>query len=811
MSIIARCGLLAVVLSLPTAISAEPPRLTGTTPLGVQRGKAMDVTIQGSGLKDSPRLFAPFPFRIEATSGTGSEDAKWKVTLLVNPGVAAGVYPIRVVTDSGVSNPILFAVGQLTQVSEVEPNNTFGVAQPIANPVVVEGECSGNDVDFFRFKGKKGDRIAVDALCARVGSGVDPMIRLTTADSHLVASADDSPGLLTDAYLTAVLPQDGDYILEFCDSRFAGTGRAVYRLLIGKVPFAGEVFPLSLPRGQNAALELRGGTLSGERLFAVRTPSDARLAMFYPTIPARLLGDPLWANSVLDVELPVPVLLDDGQAVSEPADPAQKLPSLSPPVTILGRLSKVGERDEFTIAAPAGSKHEVRVEAWGLGSPLDGHLRAFDKSGRLLGESDDGRSGVRRRGGGGGGRAQGPISTDPTLDVTIPEGQSEVKLVVKDLVDRGGVGFTYRVVIKPVATAFDLAIEQPQIAIPKGGTALVPVTVTRAGYNGPIALDVVGVPTDCGVTAVSGAVPAGQNSGVVGLRAAADSKFNVQELQIVGKGSDGRTVAAVSTVVFAQQTISTPGFGMAGTIPSYARPMVSLTSALAPPGKITLDQVETKALVPQGNTIEIPLQVVRTVKEKTKYKLTALSPPTGLSAAESELGDSESIAKVKVTAAADAPLGAFMVALVAEPVGSGDDRAGRRGAGAGNRSAAGPSTAVGIGAMIAVEVVRPASLKLAASEIDVAPGGSALLKGKISRVAPFAQDVYVKLDGAPADLKAEAVKVPANASEFTLTVKLPDGAKPGESRARVVLAYKPSDKNSFSEPQAVTLRVPAKK
>src|SRR5262249_37128192 len=177
--------------------------------------------------------------------------------------------------------PILFAVGQLTQLSEVEPNNTFDIAQPISNPVVVEGECSGNDVDFFRFKGKKGDRIVVDALCARIGSGVDPMIRLTTAEKHLVAAADDSPGLFTGGYLTAVLPQDGDYILEFCDSRFAGTGRAGYRLLVGKVPFAGEVFPLSLPRGHNAAIELRGGTLSADRLFALRTPSDAEIAMFF--------------------------------------------------------------------------------------------------------------------------------------------------------------------------------------------------------------------------------------------------------------------------------------------------------------------------------------------------------------------------------------------------------------------------------------------------------------------------------------------------------------------------------------------------
>ena len=302
------------------------------------------------------------------------------------------------------SNPILFAIGQVPQVPEVEPNNTFDRAQPIPSPGVVEGECTGNDEDFFRFTGRKGDRIVVDAVCSRIGSGVDPMIRLTAADRRLVASADDTPGLFTDGYLTTVLPKDGEYVLEFCDSRFAGSGRAVYRLLVGAVPFAGEVYPLSPPRGQNTALELRGGTLSGDRLFALRTPSDPLLSMFYPTIPARLLGDPAWAGSALDVELPAPVLLGAVVAVYEPADPAQKLPPLASPVTILGRLAKGGERDEFTITAPPGSKHEVRVEAWGLGSALDGQLRVFDKDGRSLGESDDGRAAAGRRTGGGGGR-----------------------------------------------------------------------------------------------------------------------------------------------------------------------------------------------------------------------------------------------------------------------------------------------------------------------------------------------------------------------------------------------------------------------
>ena len=178
------------------------------------------------------------------------------------PETAVGVYPIRVQTDDGISNPFLLAVGQLPQVAEKEDNSTFETAQAIPEPpLVVEGGVAGNDVDFFRFHGKKGQRIVVDAQCARIGSGIDPTIRLTTAAANraYVASADDSPGLLTDARLTAVLPEDGDYVVEISDSRYQGASRPVYRLVIGAVPMAEEVYPLGGRPARRSAWNCEAG------------------------------------------------------------------------------------------------------------------------------------------------------------------------------------------------------------------------------------------------------------------------------------------------------------------------------------------------------------------------------------------------------------------------------------------------------------------------------------------------------------------------------------------------------------------------
>src|SRR4029077_13212779 len=200
-----------------------------------------------------------------------SDASSWKLNITVDAGAAVGVYPIRVQTDDGISNPILLAVGQLPQVLEKEENSTFETAQKVPEPpLVVEGQVAGNDVDFFRFHGKKGQMILVDAQCARIGSGIDPSIRLTTAlpSRAYVASADDSAGLATDARLTAVLPADGDYVVELSDSRYQGGGRPVFRLVIGAGPMAAEVCPLGGRAGETVGLEFRGGTLEGVKVAA---------------------------------------------------------------------------------------------------------------------------------------------------------------------------------------------------------------------------------------------------------------------------------------------------------------------------------------------------------------------------------------------------------------------------------------------------------------------------------------------------------------------------------------------------------------
>ena len=82
-------------------VAGELPYLDAVFPLGGQRGKSVDVTLRGRNLE-------------------GLSNMKLKV----EPNAPLGQQEIRAHTARGYSNPVLFDVGEVSEVSETEPNNT---------------------------------------------------------------------------------------------------------------------------------------------------------------------------------------------------------------------------------------------------------------------------------------------------------------------------------------------------------------------------------------------------------------------------------------------------------------------------------------------------------------------------------------------------------------------------------------------------------------------------------------------------------------------------------------------------------------
>ncbi|GIW87843.1 MAG: hypothetical protein KatS3mg108_2167 [Isosphaeraceae bacterium] len=769
-----------------TAAYADPPQITNITPAGVTRGVATEVTIQGARLAANPRLISELQATVEPSAEpAGDPAAAWKMRLTVPAETPLGVYPVRVATDEGLSNPFLLAVGQLPNVAETEPNNLPDQATPVAMPAVVEAACAGNDVDFFRFSGVKGQTVLIDAQCARIASGVDPQLRLTTRAGRLVASADDSAGFGTDARLLVELPEDGDYLVEFSDTKYAAGGRANYRLTIGSIPVAGEIYPLGGRRGETVGFELRGGTIPADRCAV----GAATLAVFAPTttfrprLTSHMLGLAGPTDPVYDLELPTTLDVSDLPEVREPADESAAPPRAAVPVVFNGRIEKSGDTDRFHILATPGQVLRVRVHAADLGSALDASIQVLNAANdQTIASGDDitapptGLPGQPRK-------APGATSIDPTLDVTVPGGVTELALVIRDLTGAGGVGYPYRIVVEPVVPTVQLLLAgDPQVSLPRSGAVNIPLTVVRAGYNGPLTVTVPDPPP--GLRVRPAEVGEGHPVGLLGLSATADAAFEPTVLNLVAtaQGPAGPiAVRAEKVVVYAQQN----------NLPSTFAVQSGLAAALAPPPIVRLETPAEPIEAVHGYSVTVPVTVDRSAGEPAQGELTVqpFPLPPGFAIAETKIAADAADGTITVNLDPGAALGQTTLGLLAK--GKFQDR---------NQTFAIPP--------FTLKVVRPIRVELAAASLEVKPGQTAELAGKLIRHGPFREPVTLSLNGLPAGLKAEPVTVAPETGDFVLKVEAATDAPAAEAAVQLAPApFKVADKDYTAPPTPLTIKV----
>ncbi len=130
---------------------------------------------------------------------------------------------------------------------------------------------------------------------------------------------------------------------------------------------------------------------------------------------------------------------------------------------------------------------------------------------------------------------------DSRLDFVAPQ-DAEYLLHIKDVRGLQGEDFAYRLTVREAKPDFTLAAQPANPNVPRGGR--LPITVEadrRAGYEGPIEIQVKGLPP--GVTASPATIFAGQYSTVVVLATGPDAALseNALPFQVVGRATlDGR-------------------------------------------------------------------------------------------------------------------------------------------------------------------------------------------------------------------------------------------------------------------------------
>jgi hypothetical protein len=729
----------AVALAAPA--SAAPPTLANLTPRGAERGRPVELLVTGANLAPQPRLLLPFKATQAALPDPKPNPAQARFQIVVDPSVPVGVYPVRVATDDGVSALALFRVDDLPAVAEVEDNNTPEKAQKVAPPVVVDGQCAGGDVDYFRFTAKKGQRLVIEAESARLGSGVLPQLRVTDDHQRLVA-ADDSQALQGDGRVVFTAPGDGDYLVEMSDTRYRGGNPPHYRLKIADYDVIDEVFPLGGRRGAATAFSLSGAGLPAD-VQLVRALDDG---LFAGTAPLALDGGPrpgLSPPRLAVGDLPERVW-------HKPAGPEPRALDVLPPLTINSRLDKPGDVDRFQFAVAPGARYRITVDAEKLGSRLDAVLRVADQAGKQLALVDD----VDLPGAGPG---QPPLRTaDPALDFTAPPGVSLLALEVRDQRGRGGVNFGYRLTIEPAEPDFVVALPAGELNVPRGGSAVLTVPVTRRGYAGPLQVVAVGLPP--GLSAQGGNVPAGGTAAVLTITASESAALTESvTFALEGRADDGgralRRTAEFRLIVSRE---ANPAAGML-TLRNAA---LALTTAepFAVAGPPAVEAVKGYATTVAVRLTRAKDQAALAIQANGADPRTAAGQP-GAFTFQPAAATAEETAAFTLTPTTAAPEGTQNVIVEAKAKVGGADR-------------------TVVGPAVTVTVRRPFDVQWADASLTLTPGQTMPLRGKIVRQPVFKEAVQLKLDGLPAGvtLAAPPAPVPADRSDFQIDLKVDPSA-----------------------------------
>lgn len=527
-----------ICILLGCAPLCAQPLLDRMQPRGAQAGTAVRVKLEGKRLDSTPRLLGGAWFAATPLSSAGGQGQKSSGDLVYLLEVAedarSGVYPLRIETSEGLSNALLFTVGEFPQVMELEAypeseaevvaNDFPDTAQEIEAPVTVEGRLQGAERDLFRIRAKKGQKLVAEVVARRLGSAIDPNLELLDRNGHALARSGDAPGMGLDSRLTFEAAEDAEYVLVVRDERFSLQDQDFYRLSVGEYEFADSVFPLGWTRGSSVRAEFFGGNLSEPVEAEVdlgQAPRDAsEMRVLVPGTPSS-----------------VPFLLSDDPERLE----SESSGVLGDGVVMNGRIATPGETDRYRLAVAPGEQWSFELRSGELpGSVLYGVMTIADGSETLAvagKHAGDPNPYIIT--------TTGVTSTYPFVNLTVPPGVSEVTVSVEDLLDRGGPAFTYRLVARKQGPDFLLTINEPLVNIPRGGSAVVSVQAERRGYYGPIQVYAENAPDDIEVsgghiapTSTLGNTLPRFETGQLTLTAKPGAEMRLLDLVVRGKASE---------------------------------------------------------------------------------------------------------------------------------------------------------------------------------------------------------------------------------------------------------------------------------
>ena len=747
--------LLVIVLGASSP-SRATPEIERLSPRGLRIGQWTRLVIEGKQLDDAVQLFVS---EIGLLTPKVHEQTSSRLVLDVRlPGdTAPGIYPCRLRSASGISRPVMIGVDDLKQQS---------IDQPVESlPVALHGELSGDRIHKVEFAGQEGQPLVVELEGQRLGSNTRPLIRLFSPSGKHLAFARANRLLGNDARIEVILPESGTYRIELHDVVYKGPSPGNFRLKIGNLKYADGVFPPVIDHSVHHTVQFVSTNLTEQARLArppfgpdvVRVPWPSDDAVYSGAQPRVRVAPAGFTEFV------------EGELTSEPLS--------LPPVGISGRILKPGEKDQFTVSVQPGSKLRCELFADRLDMTLDAVLVVRRPDGQELARADD-----------------QPGTSDPGLDLDIPDGVDKVQIEVSSISRQSGPNTIYRLVVTPRETNWDVTAPFSELSLPAGSRRVVAARIDRKGSQ-PLELQLPDV-----------------------LRSAVwIEPFPVEihdEVALIAfrssPGVQGVFSATTRGTTFSSSTLDSPvlrGAPFAGS--KFRRgsteDLVYSVEQAGPstPVRVSWGEESLPKVLARGTRAPLSLRCeVGSVQpgQKIRFQLLSSQKPRERKEGNRQVPDDarnlrldgpatfpaeQKEAVVHLAVPNDLPIQSWAIALRAELV-SEDEKQ-----------------------VLASDDTRPLRLgtieilRLDAEfpgEITIRPGNVGVaLAGKIVRHDDYRHPVRVQVEGLPKELANEPVTLPPDQDEFRLPLVLAAGTKPQElANVRVSASFAHDDSSTQS-------------
>lgn len=603
-----RLWLIGMIILGPPALSAVPSELPGWSeslpatpqlnlilPRGIQRGAEHTLQFLGARLESAEEVFLyNSNGKISVQKVQVIDGTRVDVVIKVEADCRLGEHVAQVRTRDGISEFRSFFVGAMPEINEQEPNSSFSEAQAIEMNCTINGTVTNEDIDYFRFVGKQGDRVSVEVEAIRLGYMFDPAIALLDKDRFEIAVSDDTPLTKQDSWLSVILPEDGEYCVAVRESSFRGNGDCRYRVHVGNFGRPTAVIPAGGKPGETVRLrflEQLGGAGAGNR-FTEKEVTLPSLDQF----PGGLFFEDEFGIS----PSPVPFRLLEMDNVLEPADNNRfsetvliDLSTNTQGIAIHGVIDEKGHLDFYRFTAKQNQVWYFRCEARKIGSSLDPVINIYNASQQVIAGNDD-------NGG-----------LDALIRFQVPA-DGDYFVMVRDHMNRMREEFLYRLEITPAKPKLNIGIQRNDrysqnrqtIAVPQGNRFAVLVNAEKNEFGGGVELSSEGLPP--GLT--MHAVPMADNLNLmpVVFEAAADAAIGGQLVDFRAKHKDPATGIQGSFRNFADFVLGEPNNQV-----YYGCTVEKLAMAVIEPLPFRLEIVQPKVPLVRNGIIHIKVVAQR--------------------------------------------------------------------------------------------------------------------------------------------------------------------------------------------------------